>query len=124
MLRLASVLFLSSLLAAVLAKELKLIVLHNNDMHARFEETTEGCSPCKGNDLGTNRCLGGFARTNYLIKKFRKEAQEGTGPPVLYLNAGDTFTGSAWFVAHKSDIVIGFLNLLRPDAAVSTNYST
>lgn len=39
--------------------------------------------------------------------------------PVLYLNAGDTYTGSPWFNVYKHRIVSEFLNILRPDAVVS-----
>lgn len=39
--------------------------------------------------------------------------------PVLYLNAGDTYTGTPWFSVYKDRIVSDFMNLLRPDAIVS-----
>lgn len=52
------------------------------------------------------------------LKKFRGEASKG-GVPVLYLNAGDTYTGTPWFSLYKDKIVSSFLNLLRPDAIVT-----
>lgn len=39
--------------------------------------------------------------------------------PVLYLNAGDTYTGTPWFNVYKDRIVSAFMNLLKPDAIVS-----
>lgn len=47
-------------------------------------------------------------------------AQSGQGPPVLYLNAGDTYTGTAWFTIYKWKIAAEFINALQPDAVVST----
>lgn len=38
---------------------------------------------------------------------------------VLYLNAGDTYTGTPWFTLYKDQIVTEFMNHLRPDVAVS-----
>lgn len=52
------------------------------------------------------------------MRKFRKEAENG-GTPVLYLNAGDTYTGTPWFTVFKDNITAAFLNKLQPDAIVS-----
>lgn len=51
------------------------------------------------------------------LKEYRDKAQNG-GTPVLYLNAGDTYTGTPWFTLYKDKIVAEFLNLLKPDAIV------
>lgn len=100
---------------------LDLIILHNNDMHARFEQTDKYSSKCLPADAIANKCYGGFARVSELIKKYRKEAENG-GPSVLYLNAGDTYTGTPWFSMFKHEIVSSFLNILKPDAMVSGKY--
>lgn len=42
------------------------IVLHNNDMHARFEQTGVHSNECKPEDAANNRCYGGFARTAHV----------------------------------------------------------
>lgn len=42
--------------------ELELIILHNNDMHARFEQTGKYSNTCQMDDVLSNRCYGGFAR--------------------------------------------------------------
>lgn len=68
----------------------KLTILHNNDMHARFEQTNAFSSRCKEEDQENNKCYGGFARVAHLVRKYRNEADNGEIPPVLYLNAGDT----------------------------------
>lgn len=57
---------------------------------------------------------------NFSVKEARKAAQSGQGPPVLYLNAGDTYTGTAWFTIYKWKIAAEFVNALQPDAVVST----
>lgn len=72
------------------ADNFKLTILHNNDMHARFEQTNAFSSRCKDEDRSQNKCYGGFARVAHLVRKYRTEAQNGEIPPVLYLNAGDT----------------------------------
>lgn len=101
----------------VFANQLDLLILHNNDMHARFEETSARSGTCPL--LGSKQCYGGFARTAHIVRQARQDAQTGKGPQVLYLNAGDTYTGTAWFTVHRQDMVIEFLNILKPDAAVS-----
>lgn len=37
---------------------------------------------------------------------------------MLYLNAGDTYTGTPWFVVYRDNITAAFLNKLEPDAIV------
>ncbi|KAJ6647255.1 Protein 5NUC, partial [Pseudolycoriella hygida] len=100
---------------------LELIILHNNDMHARFEQTSANSNTCSKEDVTNNRCYGGFARVGYELKRFREEAKNG-GVPVLYLNAGDTYTGTPWYSLYKDKIVTSFLNLLRPDAISLGNH--
>lgn len=94
------------------------IVLHNNDMHSRFEQTGPYSNACPQDETIANKCYGGFARVSSVLKRYRMEAQNG-GPPVLYLNAGDTYTGTPWFTLFKDRIVADFLNILKPDAIVS-----
>lgn len=38
------------------------IILHNNDMHARFEQTNRNGGACTQSDASRNKCFGGFAR--------------------------------------------------------------
>ena len=68
----------------------KLIILHNNDMHSRFEQTNVYSSRCKEEDAADNKCYGGFARVAHLVREYRRKADSGEIPKVLYLNAGDT----------------------------------
>lgn len=44
----------------------ELIILHNNDMHARFEETGTYSDKCQPEDARQGKCFGGFARTAHV----------------------------------------------------------
>ncbi|KAH8400588.1 hypothetical protein KR222_007244 [Zaprionus bogoriensis] len=99
----------------------ELIILHNNDMHARFEQTNVNGGTCTQEDANTDKCYGGFARVAYEVRKYREEAKNG-GTPVFYLNAGDTYTGTAWFTVFKDNITSAFLNKLQPDAISLGNH--
>nr|XP_037874321.1 ecto-nucleotidase isoform X1 [Bombyx mori] len=100
----------------------ELLILHNNDMHAKFEQTSQLSGVCTEADRNAGKCYGGFARVAYLVKQARKAAQTGEGPPVLYLNAGDTYTGSPWFAQYKWKIAAEFINALQPDAVSLGNH--
>lgn len=96
----------------------KMIILHNNDMHARFEQTSMISGKCKKEDADSKKCYGGFARVAHEVREFRRRAEAKEIPDVLYLNAGDTYTGTPWFSLYKDNITSDFLNILRPDAIV------
>ncbi|XP_034952456.1 protein 5NUC-like [Chelonus insularis] len=92
-------------------------VLHTNDMHARFEETSALSGRCLPEEARANKCYGGFARIATLVRQARN-----SGVPTLFLNAGDTFYESVWFTVHKWKIASKFLNLLKPDAISLGNH--
>ncbi|XP_060804761.1 uncharacterized protein LOC106143339 [Amyelois transitella] len=94
----------------------ELLILHNNDMHARFEQTSQLSGTCTAEDREAGKCYGGFPRVAYVVKEARRKAASGEGPPVLYLNAGDTYTGTAWFTIYKWKVAAEFINALQPDA--------
>ncbi|KAH8297417.1 hypothetical protein KR044_011478, partial [Drosophila immigrans] len=97
------------------------IILHNNDMHARFDQTNVNSEKCSPEDAKNGKCFGGFARVAYEVRKHRAEAKNG-GTPVFYLNAGDTYTGTAWFALFKDKIASSFLNKLQPDVVSLGNH--
>lgn len=97
----------------------KMIILHNNDMHARFEQTGVLSDKCTKTDAELNKCYGGFARVAHEVREYRRRADAGEIPKVLYLNAGDTYTGTPWFSLYKDKIASDFLKILKPDAIVS-----
>ncbi|KFB42145.1 AGAP003629-PA-like protein [Anopheles sinensis] len=108
-------------ISAPKAAGLELIVLHNNDMHARFEQTGAYSNDCQPSDVASNRCYGGFARVAHKVREYRATEASG-GLPVLYLNAGDTYTGTPWFAVFKDNITTAFLNMLKPDAISLGNH--
>lgn len=55
--------------AAVAAADpaaMELIILHNNDMHARFEQTDAMSTVCNEEDALLSKCYGGFARVAHM----------------------------------------------------------
>ena len=40
----------------------ELVILHNNDMHGRFEQTNIYSNACKPEDAAGGKCYGGIAR--------------------------------------------------------------
>ena len=116
-LKLVLYLFLPSVVfsAAIVPKGFDITILHNNDMHSRFDQTDVKTSECTKELMLRDLCFGGFARTAHLIKEFRGDPTN----PVIYLNAGDTFTGTTWFSVYKDKIASELLNYLKPEAAVS-----
>lgn len=111
-------LMVAFLLTATSSEDVSFLILHNNDMHARFEETSRNSGTCKVSKRKVKDCVGGFARVASVIKEARQAGENGVGPRAIYLNAGDTYVGTAWFAVHKWKIAVDFLNLLHPDAMV------
>lgn len=100
------------------AAGLDLLLLHNNDMHAHFEQTDSSSNTCSSRDAAENKCYGGFARVSSIVKQYRQNADKG-GSAVLYLNGGDSFTGTPWYSIFRHQVVTDFMNILKPDAMVS-----
>lgn len=111
--------FASDVLGNPVAKSegLSMTILHTNDMHARFLETSKLSTTCTPADSKDGKCYGGFARIATLVRRARE-----SGTPTLFLNAGDTYQGTVWFSVYKWKIVSKFLNLLAPDAISLGNH--
>ncbi|KAL0818357.1 hypothetical protein ABMA28_008835 [Loxostege sticticalis] len=100
---------------AVIKNDLyQLDIVHFNDFHDRFEETTVQFPVCKSDD---DQCLGGFARLYYEINTLLKEKQN----PLL-LNAGDVFQGTYWYTLLKWEVEQNFMNMLPVDASALGNH--
>nr|XP_022910385.1 protein 5NUC-like isoform X1 [Onthophagus taurus]XP_022910386.1 protein 5NUC-like isoform X1 [Onthophagus taurus]XP_022910387.1 protein 5NUC-like isoform X1 [Onthophagus taurus]XP_022910390.1 protein 5NUC-like isoform X1 [Onthophagus taurus]XP_022910391.1 protein 5NUC-like isoform X1 [Onthophagus taurus] len=91
----------------IVSGDLDLVIFHTSDAHARYEARLDSI---------TGKYFGGVARVAYTIKAARKKYKEGDGPPILYLEAGNMFTGSIWFLVHSYEGVAKILNELQPDA--------
>jgi 2',3'-cyclic-nucleotide 2'-phosphodiesterase (5'-nucleotidase family) len=109
----ALLLLAASAAAADGDQHFRLVVLHNNDMHARFEQTNAQSGRCAQKHLSTNDCYGGFARVASFVKEVK--AKE---PNVVFLNAGDTYQGTTWYTVHKWSVVAHFMQMIGLDAMV------
>lgn len=111
-----SVLFLGCYVnSAVLRDDLyRLDIIHYNDFHDRFEETSLSYPVCKSND---SNCMGGFARLYNGIQMLLKEK-----PDALVLNAGDTFQGTYWYTLLKWNLMQKFINMLPNDVHAIGNH--
>nr|XP_023023869.1 apyrase [Leptinotarsa decemlineata] len=121
MLRLSAVLFVSIVLFVINAspvyenrnKPFQLSVVHFNDFHARFEQTSSDGGSCSNMD----KCIGGFSR---LYKQIMTMLEDN--PNYLLLNAGDNFQGTLWYNVGKWNVTQEFMNKLPIDAEVLGNH--
>ncbi|TGZ48693.1 Protein 5NUC [Temnothorax longispinosus] len=98
-------------------EEFTVRIVHTNDMHARFEETSQLSTTCTPADSKAGKCYGGFARIATLVRQAKSES-----PSTIFLNAGDTYQGTAWYNVYKWKAVTWFMNLLAPDAISLGNH--
>ena len=96
---------------------LRLLVIHNNDMHARFEQTNAYGAPCSLSSVKWNRCYGGFARMKTAIREAIEQAKRNNIPSIV-LNAGDSFQGTPYYDIKKWHIVQPLLESLHIDVMV------
>ncbi|XP_011876681.1 PREDICTED: protein 5NUC-like [Vollenhovia emeryi] len=99
-------------------EEFTVRIVHTNDMHSRFEETSQLSTVCTPADSKAGKCYGGFARIATLVRQAKSEFPSRT----IFLNAGDTYQGSAWYNVYKWKAVAWFMNLLMPDAISLGNH--
>lgn len=89
-------------------------IVHYNDFHSRFEETSVKFAMCKTND---SQCLGGFPRLFHEIMTLKNKY-----PDALVLDAGDTFQGTYWYTILKWNVTQHFINMLPNDAHALGNH--
>ncbi|XP_022172961.1 protein 5NUC-like [Myzus persicae] len=90
-------LFLSLLSAA--AARYRLLVLHTNDMHSRFDQIDAIGAEC---GVSGAHCYGGFPRLKTAVdRERRRNDAAGSVDGALFLNAGDTFQGTAYYTFLK-----------------------
>ncbi|XP_050679624.1 apyrase-like [Leptidea sinapis] len=92
----------------------KLDIIHYNDFHARFEETSVETPTCRTNNAS---CLGGFPRLYQKITSLKQEK-----PDAVVLNAGDSYQGTYWYTLLKWKIILEFMNMLPNDAHAIGNH--
>uniref|UniRef100_A0AAG5DNP5 Apyrase n=1 Tax=Anopheles atroparvus TaxID=41427 RepID=A0AAG5DNP5_ANOAO len=96
-----------------------LTIIHTNDFHARFDETTTGSAICRPTDQAAGRCVAGLARVYGTIKRLRQEY--ATKNPI-YLNAGDNFQGSLWYTLLRGNVTADLIKALPPDVMTLGNH--
>ncbi|KAM7350084.1 apyrase isoform 3-T3 [Cochliomyia hominivorax] len=101
--------------AQVKANLFPLSIIHINDFHARFEATDTSAGTC---DEG-KKCIGGYARTVYTVKRLLEEQKENNA---VYFNAGDSFQGTLWYNIGRWNVTSQFLNMLPADAMTLGNH--
>ncbi|KAL0868359.1 hypothetical protein ABMA27_007878 [Loxostege sticticalis] len=89
-------------------------ILHYNDFHARFVETSPAGTICNPT---VAPCVGGFARLTTKIRQAM--ARE---PSSLLLNGGDSFQGTIWYNLLRWNVTQDFMNMLPHDAHVLGNH--
>ena len=73
----------------LLAEGYELTIIHNNDIHAHFEQINKYSGECSEEEASEEKCYGGEARRVTFITEARASI-----PNTLVLNAGDWFIGT------------------------------
>lgn len=94
-------------------KDYSLTIIHTNDLHSHLLPFN-GYKDCAIDD---NKCLGGFARIISFMKGEKKK-----NPDTLFLEAGDRFTGTAFYSLTKSRFLLPLFQMMPYDAATLGNH--
>ena len=70
-----------------------LTIVHNNDVHAHFEQINKYSGECSDEQATRAECFGGEARRITIIKEARANFSN-----TLVLDAGDRFTGKMFLI--------------------------
>ncbi len=89
------------------SKDVKLTILHTNDMHSHIHPVTSG----------RNKGLGGMAQRAALIKQIREQEEH-----VLLLDAGDIFQGTPYFNFYSGELEFKLMSEMKYDAATLGNH--
>lgn len=116
LLRMFRMVVLFLLLPSTMSTHYRLLVLHTNDMHSRFDQIDATGAECV---VAEQPCYGGFARLKTAVDQKRRLADTGTVDGSLFLNAGDTFQGSAFYTLLKWQAVERMVRTLGIDVMVS-----
>jgi 5'-nucleotidase len=88
-------------------KDIKLTILHTNDMHSHIHPFASG----------RNKGLGGMAQRAALIKQIRKQEEH-----VLLLDAGDIFQGTPYFNVYGGELEFKLMSEMKYDAVTLGNH--
>mgnify|MGYP001445762633 CR=1 FL=1 len=87
--------------------EIKITILHTNDMHSHID-------PFKS---GRNKGLGGIAERANIIREIRRKEEH-----VLLLDAGDIFQGTPYFNFYGGELEFKLMSVMKYDAATIGNH--
>ncbi|XP_055530646.1 apyrase-like [Wyeomyia smithii] len=96
-----------------------LTLIHVNDFHARYEETTLQSKVCSQQVRVNGNCIAGIARVQYTVKKLQNDYKELNS---IHLNAGDNFQGTWWYNLLKWNVTAAFMKKLNPSVMVLGNH--
>jgi len=92
--------------------EWTLTIVHTNDVHSRIEQ-----ADVYGGSCSASPCFGGMARIRTAVQNIRSSHEN-----VLFLDAGDQFQGTLWFVYYKGSAIKHFMQKLEYDAMTIGNH--
>ncbi len=107
--------------AAPVAADTTLHLLHINDLHSRIQPINRFDSTCNAEDDAAGECFGGVARVATAINTLRGEL-EAAGENVLVLDAGDQFQGSLMYTTYKGDVEAEFMEAIGFDVMAVGNH--
>ena len=93
----------------IMDEEVRLTILHTNDVHSRMDPFPGGS--------GRNSGMGGVARRAALINKIRSNEKN-----VLLLDAGDMLQGTPYFNLYKGEVEFLAMNAMKYDVATIGNH--
>jgi len=91
------------------SREVKLVILHTNDVHSQIEAFA--------NDHPRHPGMGGFAARAGYVNSVRQNE-----PNVLLLDAGDVFQGTPYFNFFKGELEFKLMSLMGYDAMTLGNH--
>ena len=90
-------------------KEIKLTILHTNDMHSHIEAFDNNDNKYPGQ--------GGMIKIAHLVKEIRKKEGE-----ILLLDAGDIFQGTPYFNMFNGEVEFKLMSEMKYDASTMGNH--
>jgi 5'-nucleotidase/UDP-sugar diphosphatase len=108
-------------MAAPVAADTTLHILHINDLHSRIQPISRFNSTCDAEDDAAGECFGGVARIATAINGLRDELT-ASGENVLVLDAGDQYQGSLFFTTYDGAAAGEFMEAIGFDAMALGNH--
>ena len=105
------------LTAGVAQADTRLVILHTNDFHDRYEPITDRDNTCAPDKNTSGECFGGAARLVTAVA-----AARARHPDALLVDGGDQFQGTLFYTWYKGRMTAEFMNTLGYDAMTVGNH--